>query len=216
MRHTAPLLLLVLAGSACAVPVDNAAPRDATGAASADAQAPIEVRPLALRPGAKRYIVLGRRSRLEIKGHDSVLGDHVLGFERWWARIEAEPPSIVVDIDLRSLHSDEDLVTSITKDHLLEVERYPHATLVGSLAETNHRGEIVIDGLADVHGKKIPLRFVGAISEEGDGYRFRASFDMSRRAFDISYTPAEPFLDDSFRVSVNAVATPERVHAEEL
>lgn len=171
--------------------------------------------PPSFRPGAKRYVVFGRRSHLDVSGHDTVLGDHRLTFRSWSARIETEPPRIVVDIDLRSLDSSEGMIVPIVRDNMLEADRYPHATLVGSLSAAGRAGEIVIDGIADVHGKRVPLRFTGAMHEEGKGYRFRGSFDMSRRAFDVSFAPVEPFLDDTFRVSVDAVAIEERVDVEE-
>jgi len=227
MRQTAFALVLSVAGVGCAFPFGSGTlTRDHAGlrwqltpargeADSSGNNVPSETRLLALRPGAKRYVVLGRRSRLDVKGHDSMLGDHHLSFGRWWAHIETEPPTIVVEIDLRSLRSDEALVSSIVRDHVLEVDRYPRATLVGSLSATSREGEIVIDGVADVHGKQTPLRFAGELREEGDGYRLHASFDMSRRAFDLGYALAEPFLDDKFRVLVDAVASAERVEVEE-
>lgn len=216
MRHAAFVLAVFAAG--CSFPVESGQmTRDAVGVANGaggDARSSA-THPLTFQPGAKRFVVLGHRSHLDVTGHDSVLGNHALSFARWWAHIEADPPRIVVEIDLRSLHSDEGFVTSIVKDHLLEVDRYPHATLVGSLSATSRAGEIVIDGVADIHGKQIPLRFVGQLRAEGDGLRVHASFDMSRRAFDLSYAPAEAFLDDRFHVSVDAVASAERVEVEE-
>jgi len=223
MKRSARALAIagLVLGSSTGCVLDGNSPdaRDAREAGVFGATSPAaaaEESPLSLHPGAKRYVVLGRRSHLDIRGHDSVLGDHSITFSRWSARIETEPPRIEVDIDLRSLESSEGFVASILRDHVLEVDRYPHATLVGSLAGTGGRGgDIVIDGIADVHGKRVPLRFNGAIREEGTGYRFKASFAMSRRAFDCSYAPAEPFLDDTFHVTVDALATEERVEVQE-
>ena len=214
----AAVLLGSALASACAVPLENGPrARDAvTEGATALASAPVELRPITLPVGAKSYVVFARRAHLAIKGHDSVLGDHVLSFSRWSARIEAEePPKIVVDIDLTSLWSDEGLVASMARNQLLEVDRYQHASLVGTLARTSIDGQLVIDGTVDLHGKQGPLRFVGTMRPEGDGYRLDASFDMSRHAFGLSYAPIEPFLDDNFRIVVSAVARPERVEVQE-
>jgi hypothetical protein len=197
------------------LPADGGGARDAAQeTAPSVATAAIATGPVVLSP-AKRFVVIGTRSRLDVHGHDSVLGDHSLTIKRWWAHIEPDPAKIVVHLDLRSIDSDESLVTSIVKTHMLEVDRWDHATLEGFLSTTTTDGVIVIDGIADVHGKRVPLRFSGRIRREGDRYRFAASFDMSRRAFDLSYAPAEPFLDDVFRVSVDAIATPERVEVQE-
>ncbi|MDB5212724.1 MAG: YceI-like domain [Myxococcaceae bacterium] len=216
MRHAALCLAVICATAACGLPMENRAAQDVASAATGGAdEAPLAVRPLQLSGAAKRYAVLGRRSRLDVRGHDSVLGDHVLSFDRWWAHIETEPARIVVDIDLTSLRSNEGLVESIVKNHMLEVDKYRHATLVGTLAETSRADRIVVDSVADIHGKQSPLRFTGKIRPEGDGYRFAASFDMSRRAFGLAYAPAELFLDDAFRISVDAVALPEHVTIED-
>ena len=45
--------------------------------------------------------------------------------------------------------------------------------------------------------------------ETGSGYRFEASIDISRKAYDLTYAPAEAVLDDKFVVTVSAVAMPE-------
>jgi polyisoprenoid-binding protein YceI len=214
MRHLGVALALLL--TACAVPVqDGGPPHDAVAVTRAAGEQPLAVRPLQL-SGAKRFVVVGRRSPLYVSGHDSVLGDHLLSFDRWWAHIEADPPRVVVDIDLTSLRSNESFVESIVRNHLLEVDTYRHASLVGTLAATARADRVVIESVADIHGKQSPLRFTGEIRREGEGYRFLASFDMSRRAFDLAYTPAEPFLDDTFTISVNALATPERVDIQEV
>jgi polyisoprenoid-binding protein YceI len=182
---------------------------------SSDPPAPLEVRALA--SSSKRLVVLGKRSTLTVSGHDSVMGDHALTFDRWVAHIEPGPPlKLVVDIDLRSLRSSENVVESIVKDHLLEVHKHGHAFLVATLTEATGDGGVVIDGTADIHGTKGPIRFTGKIQPEGDAMHFEASFPMSRRAFGLNYAPVEPFLDDSFRVTVNAVAAPERVTAEQV
>ena len=152
--------------------------------------------------------VVTAQSRLEISGHDNVLGNHTLTFDRWSARIDpfASPPSIVVDIDLTSLRSNESLVESTVKNHLLDVANHPHATLRGTLAPTATPGVIVIDATADIRGTSGPLRFTGTLRPDGDRYHFDAAFDMSRSAFGLTYKPVEPFLDDNFHLTVSAVA----------
>ena len=211
----AAALVVSALSPACGLEPGNAPKARDAARPVATAPGPIETLPLRTRPGSTRYVVLGRRSRLDVMGHDNVFGNHHLTFRRWWARIETEPPTVVVEIDLRSVDSEEGLLLSIVRDDMLEANRYPHATLTGSLGSTSRTGNIVIDGVADIHGKQVPLRFTGAIREEGAGYRFKASFDMSRRAFGVGFAPVEPFLDDTFRVSVDAVASEERVDVEE-
>jgi polyisoprenoid-binding protein YceI len=222
MRHAASgtslLFAATLALLGCAAPVTSRATApDAvngptTGAPPAATSATDDLGTQTLRPTAMRYVIFARHAHLDVKGHDSVMGDHVLSFSRWSARIDVEePPHVEVDIDLTSLESREALIASLVRNDFLETSRYPHATLVGTLSRTSADGGIVIDGTADIHGTRSALRFVGTIRAEGEGYRIDAAFDMSRRAFGLTYAPVEPFLDDVFRIVVSAVARPERV-----
>ena len=213
MRYL-PWAVILLVSSACVVPVENGSVIDSTRDVSpTNPPVPTEVKKLATN---KRWVVLSRRSSLVISGHDSLLGDHTLTFDRWMGRIEGEPARLTVDIDLSSLRSNESLVESITRDHLIEVDKHRHATLVASLGAIEDSKLVVIDGTANIHGSEGPIKFTGNIQLEEDAVRFDASFPMSRRAFGLLYPPVEPFLDDSFKVTVHAVAKPERVDAQEL
>lgn len=158
-----------------------------------------------------QYAVDTAHSRLDISGHDSVLGNHSLTFDRWSAHLDARaiPAKLVFDIDLASIRSSEPMVTRIVSDHLLEVAKYPRATLVATLTPTTTPGVISIDGSATIHGKTNPLHLTGTLRQEGKGYRFDASIDISRSAFDLTYAPVEAVLDDRFVVTVSAVAFPE-------
>jgi polyisoprenoid-binding protein YceI len=213
MRYRACLALLV-STSACVLPLENGSTIDSAREVSPTNPPPeSEVKKLST---SKRWVVLSRRSSLVVSGHDSVLGDHTLTFDRWMGRIEGEPARLTVDIDLSSLRSNESLVESITRDHLIEVHKHRHATLVASLGAIEDSKLLVIDGTANIHGSEGPIKFTGNIQLEEGAVKFDASFPMSRRAFGLLYPPVEPFLDDTFKVTVHAVAKPERVDAEEL
>ncbi len=207
-------MMMLLVASGCVLPLENGSTIDVGRDKTEVPKDPVAVR--ALSTDGKRWVVLGRRSSLIVSGHDSVLGDHTLTFDRWVGRIEGDPPKLTVDIDLTSLRSDESLVESITRDHLIEAHVHPRATLTASLDAIEDARGIVIDGTANIRGTSGHIRFAGNILRDGDAIRFDASFPMSRSAFGLLYAPVEPFLDDSFRVTVHAVAQPERVDAEEL
>ena len=162
--------------------------------------------------GSAQYAVDTARSTLVVSGHDSVLGNHTLTFDRWSAKIDSGtlPARMVFDIDLTSLQCSESMVKSIVMNHMLEVAKYPHATFVATLSPTNQPGVISIDGSATIHGHTNPLHLSGQLRQEGNGYRFEASIDISRKAYDLTYAPAEAVLDDTFVVKVSAVAVPER------
>jgi polyisoprenoid-binding protein YceI len=157
------------------------------------------------------YAVDIARSSLDISGHDSVTGNHKLTFDRWSARIDAGtlPAKLVFDIDLTSIRCNEPMVAGIVSKHMLEVSKYPHATFVATLSPTKTPGVITIDGSATIHGHTNPLNLTGQLRQEGNGYRFDASIDISRKAYDLTYAPAEAVLDDKFVVTVSAIAVPE-------
>src|SRR5436190_15592145 len=119
MRYLACSALILLTSSSCLLPMESSDPIDATrDRKTGDPPAPLEVR--ALSAPAKRLVVLGKRSSLTVSGHDTVMGDHALTFDRWVAHLEPGPPlKLVADIDLRSLRSSESMVESIVKNHLL-------------------------------------------------------------------------------------------------
>lgn len=167
--------------------------------------------PAAAETSSAPYAVDTSRSTLDISGHDSVLGNHTLTFDRWSAKIDGGtlPARLVFDIDLASIRSNEPMVKSIVANHMLEVSKYPHATFVATLSPTNTPGVITIDGSATIHGHTNPLHLTGQLRQEGGGYRFEASIDISRKAYDLTYGPAEAVLDDKFVVTVSALAMPE-------
>lgn len=185
--------------------------------------APGAAQSLDVRPAAKRYVVLARRSRLAIYASDSFTGEHKVTFDSWRANIETDPAltnvRIVVDIDLDSLHVDVPMADPVVKTRLLEIEKYPRASFTATLAKKSGGlpGEHVVEGIADLHGVKRGLRVLGTLTQEGENYRFKTAFTVSRLWFDIRYGgPLEVFFRDEVRIVVDALATPESVSIEEL
>ena len=162
--------------------------------------------------------MLARGSRLEIYASDTFTGEHRVTFDSWRAHIEmAEQPRIVLDVDLSSLHVDMPFADSIVKYRLLEIDKYPRASFVATIARTDGpAGEHVIEGVADLHGVKRSLRVLGTLSEEGKNYRFKTVFTVSRLWFDIRIGGTlEAFLSDEVRIVVDALARPEQVTVDE-
>lgn len=207
MRRALPLVL-VLAAACGGTKVQRAA---------VVASAPAGPRPLEIHPTASRYRVDAKRSRFEIYGTDVFGSEHRMTFKSWDAHVTLAPtPRITAKIETESVVVDFPGATGAVQKHVLECAKFPVATLDASLARTDGPpAEHVVEGVAELHGVKKTLRFLGTLTEEGDAYRFETSFVVSRKEFDIHYAPMEPFLRDDVRIVVNAVARPERVTAEE-
>lgn len=194
-----------------------------------------EGKPLEVTPTALRYNLDPQQTKLEMFASDIVTGEHRAFFQRWRGHVDIVPaavsetdgaastpaPSIgaiTAEIDTDSLVVDLAGATDFVKDKLLEVRRFPRATLTATLRRgdgplpTQH----IVQGIADIHGVKRHIRFVGDLTKEGGSYRFKTSFVISRKDFDVRYGPVEPFLKDDVRILIDGVANPERVTAEEI
>ena len=169
-------------------------------------------------PPLLRYVVLASRSRFEIYASDVITGEHKASFSRWRATIETRPtPKIFMDVDLESLQLDIPAAESTVKYRLLEIDKYPRGLFDATIARTdNPAPEHAIEGLLELHGVKRHLRVVGSLVPEGDGFRFKTTFKISRLLFEIRYGgPLERFISDDVRIEVDALAKPERVEVEE-
>ncbi|MCW5835247.1 MAG: YceI family protein [Labilithrix sp.] len=168
------------------------------------------VRPLEIRPTARVYEVDPSRSRFELYGADVFTGEHKGTFGSWRARIEIGPPPVIsATVDTGSIEMAMAGATGILKSYLLETHRYPTATLTATLRRTDGPPEEhVVEGTATLHGVEKGIRFLGRLTPEGDGFRFATDFVLSRKAFDIRYTPLEPLLRDDVRIVLDAFARP--------
>jgi len=194
------------------------------------AVAEAEGSPLVEAPKAHRYNLDPARTKLEMYASDIVTGEHRGWFERWKGHVDIVPANdgpkesipkvalIVAEIQTDSLVVDLAGAADFVKQKLLEVQRFPRATLTATLSKTDGDipSEHVVQGIADIHGVKKQIRFVGDLTKDGESYRFKTSFVISRKDFDISYTPVEPFLKNDVRIVIDGVAHPEKVTAEEV
>ena len=218
MRIRRAFSLLLGGAVACGGAATQRATVVPAAAVAASAGASVGPRPLEIHPTARSYRIDPKRSRFEIFGTDIFGVEHRMTFATWQARVTFEPaPRITARIETASVVVDFPGATGTVKSSVLEVERFPFATLDATLARTEGpAAEHVVEGVADLHGVQKTLRFFGTLTAEGDAYRFTTSFVVSRKDFAIRYAPVEPFLRDDARVVIDALARPERVEAEEV
>lgn len=172
----------------------------------------------------RRYVADPRRSRLEVHAWSTFAGWQRITFGRWSAKVvRGKVVRVSVDVDMTSLQIGlPDPAESVIKSRLLEVHRFPHATLEGTVHAVRggavpDEGEITVEGLAHLHGVRRAIRFVGSLAPEGPGYRFRARFLLSRLDFDIGFHDAwDTFLGDDVRVVLDVAGVEQKVEVEEV
>jgi polyisoprenoid-binding protein YceI len=169
---------------------------------------------LASAPSAtdETWVALPERSRIDVVGVDVFGGKHPTTFDRWRGTVRIGPPNRVsVEVDMESARGESEIVTRALKYDLLEVDRYPTATLTGRIDDKGR-----VEGNAMIHGVEKGLRFHGSLTREGPEYHFVARFKISRDAFAI-HTPAswDSLVRDDVHLYVDVRARRERVTVEE-
>lgn len=210
-------LFLVFATSACGgaavqqAQIDRGLP---DGAAPSVAPAEVE-----LPASGARYVVVPEHTRFEIHAWAPVVGEQVLTFKRFRANVAADrtTASFRADVDVRTLEGGAPGVAALARSQALEVDRFPRATFVGSASLTPGSEDCTVSGTLTLHGVTRALTFSGRVHEEGDALRFRATFDMPRKAFGVRlHDPLDAFVGDDVRVELDLLADREHVQVEEL
>lgn len=167
----------------------------------------------------ERWAVLASSSRVDVVGVDVMGGRHPVTFDRWKATLLVGAESrVFVDVDMTSARGESELVTRLLKYELLEVDRYPRATLTAVVRPSGDPDTPqIVEGNATIHGIEKGLRFHGVLRREGPHYRFLARFRVSRDLFGIHAKASwDGLVRDDVHVYVDARAVRERVTAEEL
>lgn len=161
-------------------------------------------------PTATDYEVDIKRSRFDVLATDITGTDHTIRFKVWRARVRAVPvPTISAEIQMCSGATVPPRGTKILRQDFLECDKFPTSTLEATMKRTGEMPhEHAVEGISELHGIRKKLRFTGILVPEGDGYRFTASFVISRKTFAIRYGPIEPFLKDDVRIVIDVVAMP--------
>jgi polyisoprenoid-binding protein YceI len=212
-RHRLLSYLLLPAAMGCGLPafeVPTVRSRLALVAPQAVEAPPEEARRFAIRPEG---------SLLEVFVKDLVTGPHTLTFTRYRGSLVPEETggtgTLTLDVDLESVHTDSESVTSIIKWELLQVERYPHARITATLRPAGDGGERTVEGTVLLHGVRRGLRFTGRLRHRGERWYLSGEFEMSRIAHGIHRAPnLDWMISDDFLVKIDLLATPETVSVE--
>jgi len=168
---------------------------------------------------APHYIVHPGRSRLEVIASDSVLGKHHITFDRWQAKVTTSPSlTIAMVIDVTSMKMEPAKLGGWIQENMLEVRRYPQMKLDATMRILDVRdGTATVEAIAEVHGVRRALRFDGIVTRHAEDFRFRAEVIVKRQDFRLRAPAAvDAFVNDDIQITVDAVATPESVRAEDV
>lgn len=180
-----------------------------TQRATVGAKAPAAA-PLPVQPAARDYEVDTKRSRFEVWGKDVFSAEHRITFGAWRAHVTTGATiTIAADVDMTTATVDLQGADGLLRRHLLEADRFPHATLHATMRSTGRLpDEVLVAGTTELHGVTRDISFTGLLRQSGDEYRLSARFVLDRQAFGIHYGPVEPFLHDDVRIVMDVVAVP--------
>ena len=104
--------------------------------------------------------------------------------------IDLETGEVAVSIPMSSFEFPKKLMQEHFNDNYIESEKYPRATLVGSLVDWNKddlNGTMDFDfmGELEIHGVKQPLSTVVQISENGEILNVQSKFNVRLEDHDI-------------------------------
>ncbi len=139
---------------------------------------------LRLDPAASRVLFTGSRPAVA----------HTRAFSRIDGRLhltEDEPAFIEVLVDMTSITAgpEDKLVQHLKSVDFFDVARFPNARFRSSrITPLNLEQSWLVEGLMEVHGKHVPLRFPATVTRLDDGgVRGVARFTINRRDYDVSY-----------------------------
>ncbi len=156
-----------------------------------------------------RFPVRREGSQVEVVAGDLITGDHVLTFDRFDGLLATEPPgdsgTLDFELDLQSMKSDSKEVESVIKNDLLEVDKFPHASLAAHFGPGSG-DEREVEGNLVLHGVKKGIRFAATLRPEERGYRFAATFKIERQAFGIHAPKFDSVIYDDLRINLDLAA----------
>lgn len=150
-------------------------------------------------------------SRVELHASD-VAGNYLTArFWRLEGFVDAERGmALSLRLDASSLAMSPVVLTPYVRDDLLDADRFPTATLEGSIREVDPaKRSAVADCTIELHGVRRPVRLEGTLENEGAAVRFFGVGHVRRSDFGVRTAgETEPLLREDVRVMINVLARP--------
>jgi polyisoprenoid-binding protein YceI len=161
--------------------------------------------------------VIKEKSSINFVGA-KVTRDHTGKFHQFDGSIDyqgAQPSRISFDIDLNSIETDsEQLTTHLKSPDFFDVAKYPKATFTstsltpapaGSPAGTTH----LLTGTLDLHGVQKEVRIPVKATQTAEGVRAQSEFTINRHDWGISYKGmADDLIKDNVLIRLDLMFPP--------
>ena len=144
---------------------------------------------------------------------DRIDGYVLLNGTRLEAGSATEGTQLYLEVDLASLDTGLGLRNRHMRDHYLEVKEFPYAFFDATIerVEATAAGvfRVVAKGVMNIHGVERPVDIPCDVSERGEGYRVRCTFNTRLSDFDIEI-PKIMFLKlaDEVRLELDFTVRP--------
>jgi polyisoprenoid-binding protein YceI len=170
-------------------------------------------------PDAQKLVYRAPASRLHVYASDLLNGDHSITFASFRGVVEIDATRhgrFRLSVDMRTLRAENDYITDFAKYDLLEVDKYPHATIVAQIEPGDAPDALALTGNIVLHGVEHGIRFTATLTRINDHAEVHAVWKMSRVDFAMRARKADWIIQNDIRVTLDLRAGPERVTVEPL
>lgn len=164
--------------------------------------------------GGTKY-VFSPESRIGFIG-SKVTGSHTGGFKTFSGFFTVKDGAPVgnehkVSIDMASTFSDSEKLTGHLKSaDFFDVEKFPQSTFDVTAITKDSESTYTVSGNFTLHGQTKNISFPATVSQNGEGVKIDAKFDINRKDFGIVYAgKADDLIRDEVVIELNLIAKPE-------
>jgi polyisoprenoid-binding protein YceI len=219
---TIPALMVSLTMAGCGEDAAKDVPKVTTEAPKpvpSDSAKPVETKegatPAVVAPASSTALVIApATSKIEFIGSKKVGGTHNGGFKAFNGTVELvdgkpDVKSIAVDIDTKSIFSDDEKLTGHLKNQdFFEVEKYPTAKFVTTeIKAGGDKGAThTIVGNLTLHGVTKSITIPATVTVVGDSMTLKSEFALNKNDFGMTFTGPGGVIRDEVVIKLDVKA----------
>jgi len=169
----------------------------------------------------RKLVFKSPSAHVKVFANDLLNGDHHLEYHKVRGTLVVDEATgrghLHVDVTMPAFEAENGFITSFA-GRMLEVYKFRHAIVDAKVEPIDGEPKKrLVTGNITLHGIERGIQFRADVTPQGEGLHLRATFDMSRGAFDIHATAeeGEALIRDDFTVTFDFRCTRERVTVEE-